>query len=54
MNEETLAPIYQFGEGVVEGDDLTISREELRVPGFAKSISLELEHPFPDMADPDQ
>ena len=53
MNKETLAPIYQFGEGVVEGEDLTISREELRVPGFAQSISLELEHPFPDMADPD-
>jgi len=43
--------IYQFGEGVVEGEDLTITSTEIRIPGFAKPVSLHLENPFPDMCD---
>jgi acetoacetyl-[acyl-carrier protein] synthase len=41
--------IYQFGEGVVDGDDLTLTPEEIRVPGFAKPVNLRLDNPFPDM-----
>ena len=35
--------IYQFGEGVVEGEDLTITPTEIRIPGFAKPVSLHIE-----------
>lgn len=44
-------PIYQFGEGVVEGEDITISESEIRIPGFGKSVNLDLENPFADMVD---
>lgn len=46
-----ILPIYQFGEGVLEGDELSISANSLRIPGFANEVDLDLQHPFPDMAD---
>ena len=49
MNDGGVAPIYQFGEGVVEGKDLAISENELKIPGFAIPIDLDLANPFPDM-----
>ena len=42
-------PIYQFGEGVVEGEDLSISTKEILIPGFNQSIDLELESPYGDL-----
>ena len=42
-------PIYQFGEGVVEGEDLDISTKEIVIPGFNQSINLELESPYGDL-----
>lgn len=42
-------PIYQFGEGVVHGEDLTISRERIDIPGFGLPVDLDLDNPFPDM-----
>ncbi len=42
-------PIYHFGEGVLDGNDLDISSERIVVPGFAEPISLELGNPFDDM-----
>ena len=44
-----IAPIYQFGEGVLEGDDLTITDQEITVPGFAQKIVLAEANPFEDM-----
>lgn len=44
------APIYQFGEGVLEGDDLTLSDTAIEIPGFGQSVLLNLENPFDDMA----
>lgn len=41
--------IYQFGEGVVDGEDLTISAEEIRIPGFGQPVRLDLENPWADM-----
>ena len=41
--------IYQFGEGVVDGDDLEISSAEIRVPGFGQPVRLDLDNPWPDM-----
>jgi acetoacetyl-[acyl-carrier protein] synthase len=44
-----IAPIYQFGEGVLEGQDLTMSDTAISVPGFDHSIDLSLDNPFDDM-----
>ena len=45
-----VAPIYRFGEGVLEGDDLDITDSAIKVPGFAHSIDLDLDNPFEDMS----
>ncbi|MEM8766595.1 MAG: beta-ketoacyl synthase, partial [Pseudomonadota bacterium] len=45
------AAIYQFGEGVIEGEDLTITKDEIRIPGFGQPVRLDLEDPWPDMRD---
>lgn len=44
-----IAPIYQFGQGVLEGSDLTITDQEITVPGFAQKIVLSEDNPFEDM-----
>jgi len=49
LQRALLPPIYQFGEGVVEGEQLEISRHRIRVPGFAQAVELVAEHPYPDM-----
>ena len=41
--------IYQFGEGVVDGEDLTISADEIRIPGFGQPVRLDLDNPWSDM-----
>jgi acetoacetyl-[acyl-carrier protein] synthase len=46
MTRGEVAPIYQFGEGVLEGADLTITPESIRVPGYAEAISLTLDNPY--------
>ena len=42
-------PIYQLGENVVESNDLSISASEIRIPGFEKSVDLDLANPYADM-----
>jgi len=42
-------PIYQLGEAVVESEDLTIRPGEIRIPGFGKSVDLNLTNPYTDM-----
>jgi acetoacetyl-[acyl-carrier protein] synthase len=51
MQRETLPSIYRFGEGVVEGEQLEISRDEIRIPGFGQPVRTRLENPYSDMAD---
>jgi acetoacetyl-[acyl-carrier protein] synthase len=46
-----VAPIYRFGEGVLEGEDLEISRGAIHLPGFDRPVRLDLEDPYPDMND---
>ncbi len=46
MCESTLDSIYRFGEGVLEGDDLDITDHEIRLPGFALPVSLDIANPF--------
>lgn len=42
-------PIYKFGEGVLDGDDITLQDDAIDIPGFAQKVSLTLENPFEDM-----
>ena len=44
-----IAPIYRFGEGVLEGNDLTLTDREISVPGFEQAIELSDDNPFGDM-----
>ena len=46
-----LAPIYQFGEGVLSGDDLEITADEILGPGYGPSIPLSRSNPFKDYTD---
>jgi acetoacetyl-[acyl-carrier protein] synthase len=50
MSRGEVAPIYQFGEGVLEADDLTITDTQIQVPGYAHPIELDLGDPYPDMS----
>ena len=45
----TLPSIYKFGEGVLGGEDLSISSQEIRLPGFDLPVSLNLPNPYDDM-----
>jgi acetoacetyl-[acyl-carrier protein] synthase len=51
MSRGEVAPIYQFGEGVLEASDLTISDTRITVPGYAQPIELDPGDPYPDMLD---
>jgi acetoacetyl-[acyl-carrier protein] synthase len=52
MSLGEVAPMYEYGEGVVDGQDLSISDREIVIPGFEKSIILDLLNPYPDMTPP--
>ena len=38
--------IYQYGQGVLDGDDLRLSADEIGVPGYDQAISLAIKNPF--------
>jgi acetoacetyl-[acyl-carrier protein] synthase len=42
-------PIYNFGTGVLSGDDLNMTDEYIKVPGFKKDVTLKFKNPYPDM-----
>jgi acetoacetyl-[acyl-carrier protein] synthase len=44
-----LRPIYQFGEGVLEGTDLEITTAALQIPGYDNPLDLQVTNPFDDM-----
>ncbi len=48
-DQGTVAPIYQFGEGVLTGEDLSISKDRIEIPGFGQSVSLDMDNPYDDM-----
>ncbi len=52
MLEQTLPSIYRFGEGVLEGDDLTITPDSIRLPGFELPVCLDPGTPYKDMLEP--
>ncbi len=51
MTRGDMLPIYRFGEGVLGGEDIVVSESEVRIPGYAQAIPLDVENPFEDMMD---
>ena len=51
MTAGTMLPIYQFGDGVVDGKDLKITNELISIPNIKSGVSLQIQNPFPDMTD---
>ena len=51
MTRGDTLPIYRFGEGVLGGADLEFSASEMRIPGYAQPIPLEVPNPFEDMVE---
>ncbi|RRJ84530.1 beta-ketoacyl synthase [Aestuariirhabdus litorea] len=41
-----VSPIYQFGEGVLGGEDIDFAGDELRIPGYSKPVNLKLNNPY--------
>ncbi|HEY5718012.1 MAG TPA: beta-ketoacyl synthase, partial [Motiliproteus sp.] len=41
-------PTYLFGHNVLHGEDLEITAETIRVPGYAKPISVTVDNPYKD------
>ncbi|RAH37608.1 MULTISPECIES: beta-ketoacyl synthase [unclassified Halomonas] len=39
-------PRYRFGEGVLEGPELEVGADSIRIPGYAKPVSLAVDNPF--------
>jgi acetoacetyl-[acyl-carrier protein] synthase len=39
-------PIYRFDHNVIAGEELTITRDELKIPGYARSIDLNVKDPY--------
>ncbi|MCW7552367.1 beta-ketoacyl synthase [Endozoicomonas gorgoniicola] len=42
----TMTPIYQFGQGVLNGDELDYTDQKLSVPGYGRAMNLNLENPY--------
>jgi len=42
-------PIYEFGENVLEEKDLDLTDQAIKIPGYKKSINLDIPTPYPDM-----
>ena len=50
---EGVPPIYRFGEGVVEGEELDISADRIQIPGFPNPVLLNGGTDYPDLAQDD-
>lgn len=42
-------PLYLYDHQVLNGEDLTITDQEIHLPGYAQPISIEIENPYPDL-----
>ncbi|MDP6968448.1 MAG: beta-ketoacyl synthase [Gammaproteobacteria bacterium] len=42
----TARPIYRFGHNVLQGPELTITDQEIRIPNYAKPIDINIDNPF--------
>ena len=41
--------IYKFGEGVIEGSQLKLSKNKIELPGHKREVKLEVSNPYDDM-----
>ena len=48
-DDGSVLPLYQFGEGVLDGTDLELGATQMRIPGFDLPIDLNLPNPYEDM-----
>lgn len=44
---------YRFGEGVLEGPELEVGSDTIRIPGYAQPVSLDVHNPFGRFNDED-
>lgn len=44
-----IRPTYLFGQNVLEGEQLDISAKQIRIPGYAQPVSLDISNPYKDM-----
>ncbi len=42
---------YRFGEGVLEGPELDVNADAIRIPGYARPVSLKVDNPFGKLDD---
>ena len=45
------APIYRFGEDMIDEANIEISETSISIKGFVNSISLPTDNPYQDMTD---
>ena len=41
--------IYKFGEGVIEGSELKLSKNKIEIPGHKREVNLQVSNPYDDM-----
>lgn len=44
--KEIPKPIYRFGDGVIEGEDLAVDSEVIRIPGYNRVVDLRVKNPY--------
>ena len=44
-------PIYHFGKGVLTGYDLEIDNSKIKMPGYLKTVNLDVDNEFSDLTD---
>ncbi|MDP6191191.1 MAG: beta-ketoacyl synthase, partial [Gammaproteobacteria bacterium] len=42
----TARPIYRFGHNVLQGPELTITDQEIRIPNYAKPVDINIDNPY--------
>ena len=42
----TMLPIYQFGKGVLNSDELEYTDQKLSIPGYGRAVNLNLDNPY--------
>ncbi len=50
VDSRDILPIYEFGENVLEGDDIGLAEDALKLPGFSQPIDLDIANPYEDMS----
>ena len=46
--------VYKYGEGVVDGEDLVLSKEKISIPGWSQAVNMNLPNPYADITDIDE